>query len=92
MTTSGVAFVELTPPGADKGTAVARLADQLGIASSDVLAFGDNQNDLTLFDWAGRSVAMGNALDMVKDVADEITETNVDCGVALVIEELLSGL
>lgn len=89
VTTSGVDFVELTPPGADKGAAIARLAAHLGISAHEVLVFGDNQNDLTMFEWAGRSVAMGNALDMVKAVADEVTDTNEDHGVARVIEELL---
>lgn len=90
VTTSGAVFVELTPPGADKGAAVARLADQLGIDRTEVLAFGDNQNDLSMLSWAGRGVAMGNALEMVKDAADEITGTNDDHGVAAVIEAMLA--
>jgi len=90
VTTSGAAFVELTPPGADKGAAVARFAEGIGIDASQVLAFGDNQNDLTLLDWAGHGVAMGNALDMVKDVADEVTASNVDFGVAQVISRIIS--
>lgn len=89
VTTSGVSFVELTPPGADKGAAVARFAATVGIEPEEVLAFGDNQNDLTLLEWAGHGVAMANALDMVKDVADEVTATNVDFGVARVINRIL---
>lgn len=89
VTTSGVSFVELTPAGADKGAAVGRLAARLGIDASEVLAFGDNQNDLTLLTWAGRGVAMGNALEMVKAVADETTSANTEHGVAAVIEDLL---
>ena len=89
VTTSGAPFVELTPPGADKGSAVARFAEQVGIDSAHVLAFGDNQNDLTLLKWAGHGVAMGNALDMVKDVADEVTGTNLEFGVAQVINRIL---
>ena len=90
VTTSGVTFVELTPPGADKGAALARLCASLGIEADDVLAFGDNQNDLTMLEWAGRSVAMGNGLGMVKAIADETTTTNQELGVALVIEDLLN--
>lgn len=89
VTTSGVTFVELTPPGADKGAAVARFAATVGIEAPEVLAFGDNQNDLTLLEWAGHGVAMGNALDMVKDVSDEITGTNLEFGVAQVINRVL---
>ena len=91
VTTSGVPFIELTPPGADKGAAVARFAATLGIDATQVVAFGDNQNDLSLFEWAGHAVAMGNALDMVKAAADEVTGTNVEHGVARVINRLVAG-
>ena len=50
---------------------------------------GDNLNDLTMIEWAGRGVAMGNAEDAVKDIADEVTSTNVDFGVARILEELV---
>jgi Cof subfamily protein (haloacid dehalogenase superfamily) len=91
VTTSGAHFVELTPPGADKGAAVARLAEKLGIDASETLAFGDNQNDLTMLSWAGRGVAMGNAHPLAQAAANEHTVSNEDFGVAVVIEELLSG-
>lgn len=90
VTTSGAPFVELTPAGADKGAAVARLAEHLGIDRSEVVAFGDNQNDLSMLRWAGRGIAMGNAIDLVKDAADETTETNLNHGVATVIEAILA--
>lgn len=89
VTTSGVSFVELTPTGADKGAALARYAMTLGIDATQVLAFGDNQNDLTMLEWAGHGVAMGNALDIVKEVADEVTATNLEHGVAQVIQRVL---
>jgi len=91
VTTSGVPFVELTPPGADKGAAVARYAAELGISREQILAFGDNQNDLSLLTWAGHGVAMGNALEMVKSAADEVTGTNLEFGVAQVIDRILAG-
>lgn len=90
VTTSGAPFVELTPPGADKGTALARLAGELGIDAREVVAFGDNHNDVTMLRWAGRGVAMGNAVPEVKAAADEVTASNTDDGVARVVEELLS--
>jgi len=92
VTTSGASFVEITPAGADKGAALSRLCDRLGITASEVLAFGDNQNDLTMLRWAGRGVAMGNALPMVQAVADEIAPPNTDDGVAQVILALLSDM
>jgi Cof subfamily protein (haloacid dehalogenase superfamily) len=90
VTTSGASFVELTPPGADKGSALGRLCELLDVDSADVVAFGDNQNDLTMLEWAGRGVAMGNALSIVKDQADEVTSSNADYGVAEVIELILA--
>ncbi len=92
VTTSGAPFVEVTPEGADKGAALSRLCDQLGITAHEVIAFGDNQNDLTMLGWAGRGVAMGNALPMVSDAADEQAPSNIDDGVARVIEALLTTM
>ena len=60
----------------------------LGIDASEVLAFGDNYNDLSLLEFAGHSVAMANAVDETKAVADEITLSNADFGVAEVLERL----
>ncbi|MEM9203574.1 MAG: HAD-IIB family hydrolase, partial [Actinomycetota bacterium] len=65
-TSSGINFAEVTPDGADKGAALARLCAQLDIVPEEVIAFGDNLNDLSMLEWAGRGVAMGNALDEVK--------------------------
>ncbi len=90
VTTSGASFVELTPSGADKGSALARLCDRIGIAAAEVVAFGDNQNDLTMLAWAGRGIAMANAIDLVKDQADEVTASNSDHGVAAVVESILA--
>lgn len=89
-TTSGTSFVEITPDGADKGSALARLCAGLGIDRSEVIAFGDNYNDLTMLEWAGRGVAMGNAEPAVREVADEVTSTNTEHGVAQVLETLLA--
>lgn len=89
VTTSGAKFVEITPTGADKGSALARLCHKLGVDRSEVIAFGDNQNDLTMLEWAGTGVAMGNALDIVKAGADRVAPPNHEHGVAEVIEELL---
>ncbi len=88
VTTSGINFVEVTPHGADKGAALERLCTKLDIDRSEVIAFGDNHNDLTMLEWAGRGVAMGNAEDAVKDIADEVTLANHDFGVALILEQL----
>jgi len=89
VSTSGGRFIEFTPAGADKGLALARLCDQLRIASDEVVAFGDNNNDVSMLRWAGRGIAMGNATGEVLGIADEVTGTNLDFGVAQVLESLL---
>ena len=90
VTSSGFTFAEITPTGADKGSALARLCAQLGIERSEVIAFGDNHNDLSMLEWAGRGVAMGNAEDEVKAIADEVAPSHDDHGVAQILETLLA--
>ncbi len=53
-----------------------------------MIAFGDMPNDIPLLTWAGRGVAVGNAHPAVKEVADEVTGTNDDDGVALYLRDL----
>jgi hydroxymethylpyrimidine pyrophosphatase-like HAD family hydrolase len=81
--------VELTAPGVHKGSGLAHLCRRLGVAPTDVIAFGDGLNDNEMLRWAGRGVAMGNADAGTKAVADEVTASNDDEGVALVLERLL---
>lgn len=90
VTFSGGPFVEIAALRATKGAALASLARSLGIDSNQVLAFGDMPNDLSMLAWAGRSVAMGNGHPTVLSVATEVTASNDDDGVALVLEELLA--
>jgi Cof subfamily protein (haloacid dehalogenase superfamily) len=80
--------VELTAPGVHKGSGVARLCERLGVAQRNVVAFGDGLNDHEMLTWAGYGVAMGNADDATRAIADEITAGNDDDGVA-VVERLL---
>ena len=89
VTTSGTSFVELTPPGGDKAMGLARLCAQLGVDAGDVIAFGDNNNDVSMLGWAGRGIAMGNATSEAKAAADEVTATNTDFGVAQILESLV---
>ena len=64
----------------------------LGIDQSEIVAFGDAQNDRTMLEWAGIGVAMGNAVDEVKVVADKVTLSNNEDGIAVALEELLPEL
>jgi hydroxymethylpyrimidine pyrophosphatase-like HAD family hydrolase len=81
--------VEITPPGVHKGSGVAHLGERLGVDRADVVAFGDGLNDHEMLTWAGHGVAMGNADPSTKAIADEVTASNDDDGVALVVERLL---
>jgi hydroxymethylpyrimidine pyrophosphatase-like HAD family hydrolase len=83
---TGYGLIELSAPGVTKGTGLARLAGELGIAAADVLAVGDMPNDLPMLQWAGHGVAMANAHPAVLEVADEITAGNSEDGLALILE------
>jgi Cof subfamily protein (haloacid dehalogenase superfamily) len=81
--------VELTAPGVHKASGVARLCERLGVGQGEVVAFGDGLNDQEILTWAGYSVAMGNADDATKAIADEVAASNDDDGVAAVVERLV---
>lgn len=91
-TTSGAPFLEVSAAGVDKGAGLTELCGVLGIERADVVAFGDNRNDVTMLAWAGHGVAMGNALPEALAVADEVTARHDADGVAVVVERLLAGL
>jgi Cof subfamily protein (haloacid dehalogenase superfamily) len=91
VTQAGLNYVEICPPGVDKGTGLAVVAQAVGVDPADVLVFGDMPNDLPMFAWAGWSrVAVANAHPSVLDVADEVTLTNDQDGVAVYLDRLLS--
>lgn len=87
-TTSGADFVEITGDGVDKASALQAWCGLEGIDADQVVTFGDQHNDLTMLRWAGRGIAMGNAHDDVKAVADEVIGTNADDAVAAVLDTL----
>ena len=87
-TYSAGSIIEISAAGVTKAFGLERLAAERGIAAADVVAFGDMPNDIPMLVWAGRGVAVGNAHPDVLDVADEVTATNDEDGVALVLERL----
>ena len=89
-THSGAPFLEILAPGVHKAWGLARLCGLLGIERSEVLAFGDATNDAEMLRWAGRGVAMANAEPETLVSADEVTLSNDEDGVAVVIEALLT--
>jgi len=76
------AWLDLAPVGVSKASGLAYVARELGLDASDVLAIGDGRNDLEMLRWAGRGVAMGQAIDEVKEAADAVTGTVYDEGAA----------
>ncbi|MFR9795437.1 HAD family hydrolase [Streptomyces sp. MS06] len=88
VTMSGPGTVELQPCGVTKATGLALAAERLGLPAGRALAFGDMPNDVPMFRWAAHGVAMANAHPELKAVADEVTSSNEDDGVAVVLERL----
>lgn len=80
---------EVVHNNVDKGTALALIAEKLNISKEEIIAIGDNENDLSMLEYAGLGVAMGNALPYVKKAADYVTGTNDDNGVAEVIKKFI---
>ncbi|MET9495427.1 HAD family hydrolase [Streptomyces sp. NPDC006552] len=88
VTMSGPGTVELQPHGVTKATGLSLAARRLSAGPGSTLAFGDMPNDIPMFGWAARGVAMANAHPELKAVADEVTTTNEEDGVAQVLERL----
>ncbi len=86
VTTAVVNNIEVNAADGNKGCALEWLCRYLGIDLSQVVAFGDGTNDITMLQKAGISVAMGNALDEVKSVSKHVTLTNEEDGVAVFLE------
>ena len=82
-------YLDVTPPGCDKGTFVQAMAKRLGISTGAVATIGDMQNDLAMFRTSGISIAMGNATDDVKKLATHVTASNAEEGFAGAIDVIL---
>ncbi|MEV6806417.1 HAD-IIB family hydrolase [Streptomyces sp. NPDC051132] len=90
VTMAGAGIVELLPLGLSKATGLSVAARRLGLKAADTIAFGDMPNDIPMFAWAARGVAMANAHAELKAVADEVTTSHEDDGIAVVLERLLA--
>lgn len=88
VSSSGDAFVEITAPGVDKASTLETLRLQWGVPRESVMAFGDSWNDIAMLRWAGVGVAMAQANAAVQAVADVVTVSNADDGVAHLLEQL----
>ncbi|MCW5252956.1 MULTISPECIES: HAD family hydrolase [unclassified Streptomyces] len=89
---SGPGTVELQPRGVTKATGLALAAGRLGVDGERTIAFGDMPNDIPMFRWAGHGVAMAGAHPELRAVADEVTLTNEDDGVAVVLDRIFGAV
>lgn len=89
ITKSKANFLEISHPLATKGNALKELAETLNIPREEIIAIGDNMNDLDMIKFAGCGVAVGNAVEPLKEAAQIVTGTNDDDGVAEIIEKLV---
>jgi hydroxymethylpyrimidine pyrophosphatase-like HAD family hydrolase len=88
-----LSILDLLPPGCSKGAALDSLAQIRGLNRNQIMAIGDNLNDVEMLEYAGRAVVMANAseelLAMAQERSWELTASNDDDGVALAVEEVL---
>ena len=82
-------FLEICPPGVDKGESLRKLLELKGWKRGELMAFGDGGNDLTMLEFAGKGIAMANSQKHVLEIADEVTLSNDEDGVAVMVEKYI---
>ncbi|WP_301107802.1 Cof-type HAD-IIB family hydrolase [Sporosarcina sp.] len=83
-------IVEIVRHGLNKAVGIDAVSKWMNIPKERIIAFGDEDNDLEMIDYAGVGVAMGNAIDRLKSIANEVTDTNNQDGISLILEDRLS--
>ena len=89
VVSSGPDNFEVMLGSTSKGNAVKHLAEILKVNQDEIMCIGDSENDLSMIEFAGVGVAMGNAMDIIKDVATFVTENNDNSGVAKAINKFV---
>ena len=82
--------IEIIKTGLSKAVGLKKASDYFNIPPERIIAFGDEDNDLEMLEYAGRGVAMGNAIDKVKNIANEVTLTNEQDGIGVYLSDLLN--
>ena len=82
-------YLDVTPAGADKGSAVRKIAAVLGVPIGEVAVIGDMTNDIAMFDVAPHRIAMGNAIEDLKRLASYVTSSNEESGFAVAVERYI---
>ena len=85
-------FCDIANIDSNKGNAVKKLLEILNIKKEETIAIGDDINDLSMFEQVGYKVAVDNAINIVKENADEITLSNDKDGVALFLDKMLKEM
>ncbi|KHD85912.1 Cof-type HAD-IIB family hydrolase [Heyndrickxia ginsengihumi] len=83
-------IIEIVKYGLNKAVGIKKVADYYQIPQERIIAFGDEDNDLEMIEYAGIGVAMGNAIPALKNIANDITLSNTEDGIALYLEETLN--
>lgn len=82
-------YYEVMPKGLSKGNAVLEACKIFGIDRKDSIVFGDEMNDMSMFEVAGTGVAMENAVDPIKEASDFVTKSNNEDGIAYYLENFV---
>lgn len=85
-------YTEISAKNVDKWNAIEFLKEKMRIEKNEIIAIGDNMNDKTMIENAGLGIAMGESTPVIKEIADVVTDTNCNDGVAKVLEKLLKKL
>lgn len=82
-------WIDIMPKGIDKSAAIEQILTMNGLGFDSLMAFGDAENDIQMIKKAGVGVAMGNAMELIRQSADQITASNEENGIGLVVDRLL---
>lgn len=85
----GPAWIEVMPKGVSKASALLRIGETLGITTDEMMAFGDAENDMEMIKTVKYGIAMGNAIDSLKSIAYDVTDTNDNMGIAKALDKYL---
>lgn len=80
--------LEISKKGVNKSYGIRKLAKYLNISKDEIIAFGDSENDREMLKFVGKGIAMGNSPKTIKEIADEVTESNDEFGVLLKLKEI----
>ncbi len=81
--------IEIVKSGLNKAVGLSRIAEHFQVPTERIIAFGDEDNDLEMIEYAGHGVAMGNAISQLQSISTFITKTNEDDGIAHYLEDVL---